>query len=390
MIFATPVHFTGHALQPSEQIARENLDAHHAHYGLETQSMPALLEAIEKVELSGRGGGHFPVSRKLAPLVKCGADAVVINGSEGETLSSKDAALLQLRPHLVLDGAQSLARITRANRIVVWLHEGANASLDSIQRALNERELDSTYSQECVVQIMLGPARYLTGEASSVIAGVRGGPVLPRFISDPAKPWVDGDAVLVHNVETHARIGLLLHLGASGYRPSSLVTIARDGEGRVVEVLPDTTFAALFQSESVQAPRGVLLGGFGGTWYPWARIREMRIEPGSLKALGVAFGTGIIAMPPTNQSELKWSAEILSWMANESAGQCGPCIFGLPELAFEYQKLASSRVLTKRKTRKLEDTMRLIEGRGACRHPDGVVRMARSAIALTQELQGNA
>lgn len=386
MFFDTPVVFESSDMCNRGAVVRHDLAAHVRSFPQPAATTPVLLADIETIGLTGRGGGHFPVAKKLAPLVTGGVDAVVINGSEGELLSAKDAALLQLRPHVVLDGAQALARAVRARRIVVWLHDGADASLASVRAALEERDASSAHTHECVVQILLGPARYLTGEASSVIAGVRGEPVLPKFISDPAKPWIDGEPVLVHNVETHARIGALSHVGAHGYETTSLVTLSVGSERRVVEVTPDVTFAELFAAQGVRPPRLLLLGGYGGTWYAWTRLADLQLDPVAMRAAGASFGTGIIAVPPRDRDELQWSAEILEWMAGESAGQCGPCIFGLPELAREYRQAVEARHFQQRRLRKVQETMALIEGRGACRHPDGAIRMARSALDVMAEV----
>jgi NADH:ubiquinone oxidoreductase subunit F (NADH-binding) len=66
-------------------------------------------------------------------------------------------------------------------------------------------------------------------------------------------------------------------------------------------------------------------------------------------------------------------------MAGQSAGQCGPCVFGLPALADDLELLWSGRAdaeLFERISRRAAQ----IDGRGACRHPDGVVRLVRSAF----------
>ncbi len=385
MIFDHTIRFTGDGKLADASHAREDLAAHAARIGSRRMlDGEALLAELERVRLTGRGGGHFPVASKLRPVMDAGAGTVVINGSEGETLSSKDAALLQLRPHLVLDGAQALARAVRAQRIVIWLHRGADASVASIVAACEERERDAHHRGDVAVHVMLGPARYLTGEASAVIAGVRGEPVLPRFIEHPARPWVDGDPVLVHNTETAARIGLL-DAGAIEYRATSLVTLSLHTHRIVAEVEQDVTFERLFREHGVRIVEHVLLGGFGGEWVPWKAIADVTVDPHRMREHGLAFGTGIISMVPEGRRGLEWSAEMLEWMAGESAGQCGPCIFGLPELAKRYKAVARGRRLNETRRREIERLMGLVERRGACRHPDGAVRMARSALVAFGE-----
>lgn len=339
-----------------------------------------LVEAIREVHLTGRGGAHFPVARKLAPVLESGAHTVIVNGAEGEVLSSKDAALLQLHPHLVLDGAQALARLVRADEVVVWLQEGAAASFSSVQVAVYERERDARHRGEVPVRLMFGPARYLTGEATAAIAGVRGFPALPRFVEYPAAPWVDGAPVLLHNVETHARVGLLSRVGVAQYDPTSLVTVVLPRHRLVIEAPRGSTFDSLFARERITPPEHLLLGGYSGTWHPWQRLAALPLDPVALRRQGIALGAGVVAMTPHGTDPLVWSAEILQWMADQRAGQCGPCIFGLPELAQQFGEFTRVGKRSARQRKKLEDLMLLVEGRGACRHPDGVVRMARSAI----------
>ena len=71
---------------------------------------------------------------------------------------------------------------------------------------------------------------------------------------------------------------------------------------------------------------------------------------------------------------------MLAWLAGQGAGQCGPCVFGLPAIADDFAQLAGGRpkgpVLDR-----LDRRLTTINGRGACRHPDGAVRLARSALS---------
>jgi NADH:ubiquinone oxidoreductase subunit F (NADH-binding) len=73
------------------------------------------------------------------------------------------------------------------------------------------------------------------------------------------------------------------------------------------------------------------------------------------------------------------TARVLGYLARQSAQQCGPCRFGLPAIATDFAQLAAGRpegdVLAR-----LERRLGVIEGRGACRHPDGAVRLAGSAL----------
>ena len=65
---------------------------------------------------------------------------------------------------------------------------------------------------------------------------------------------------------------------------------------------------------------------------------------------------------------------------SESAGQCGPCVHGLPRSPSAVASLAAGH-RGRDVHRRLERWSGQVDGRGACHHPDGVVRFLRSALA---------
>jgi NADH:ubiquinone oxidoreductase subunit F (NADH-binding) len=67
-------------------------------------------------------------------------------------------------------------------------------------------------------------------------------------------------------------------------------------------------------------------------------------------------------------------------MAGETAGQCGPCVHGLAAIAGAVSELAAGRPDVDTLAR-LQRWAGQVEGRGACRFPDGAVRLLRSAMS---------
>jgi NADH:ubiquinone oxidoreductase subunit F (NADH-binding) len=74
-------------------------------------------------------------------------------------------------------------------------------------------------------------------------------------------------------------------------------------------------------------------------------------------------------------------ARVARYLALESAGQCGPCLNGLPRIATALAGLAGIRpdgcVIAD-----VERWAGLAEGRGACHHPDGAVRFVCSGLRV--------
>jgi NADH:ubiquinone oxidoreductase subunit F (NADH-binding) len=97
---------------PALSAGPERLDAHLARLGsLDAAHTDEVIPALEASGLLGRGGAGFPVGRKWHTVAErsSGDVTVLANGAEGEPLSAKDRALMTLRPHLVLDGADLAA-----------------------------------------------------------------------------------------------------------------------------------------------------------------------------------------------------------------------------------------------------------------------------------------
>jgi len=92
---------------------------------------------------------------------------------------------------------------------------------------------------------------------------------------------------------------------------------------------------------------------------------------------------GVVIALPQRACGLMETARIARYLADESAGQCGPCVFGLDAIAGQLERLAtgtgSDLALLRRWTGQVG------AGRGACKHPDGTVRMIASALEVFGE-----
>ena len=346
-----------------------------------------LVTRLDRSGLTGRGGAGFPTGRKLASIT--GRKAVVIgNGAEGEPLSRKDGQLLSRSPHLVLDGLEVAAAAVSADKVVMYVPAPA---VPTINRALRERT--SAKLDRHRVTVVEAPDTFVAGEESAVIRRVEGGAALPRDRTVLASAsGVRGRPTLVNNVETLAHIALIARYGPQWFRsvgdPSEpgtmLVTLAVGPRRSVLEVPTGTPLADLVGHIGVTGsgmPRAVLLGGYHGSWIRGAEVTDARMSRPGLAHLGASPGAGIIHVLPMTQCGLARTAAILGYLADEGAGQCGPCLNGLPRLARLFDELAHHRV-DDRLLAELHRMIGVVDGRGSCRHPDGTARLARSALDI--------
>jgi NADH:ubiquinone oxidoreductase subunit F (NADH-binding) len=366
------------------------LDAHVAVHG-PLPSPSGLVELVAKSGLRGRGGGGFLTGRKLAAVATGRRRPVVVaNGTEGEPVSFKDKTLLRRAPHLVLDGTALAAAAIGARYAFVAVARDAPEEIAAVSRALDERRT-RRLDRGVTLQLVEVPPGFVSGEETALVNVLNGGPAKPTFT--PPRPFergVRGAPTLVQNAETLAHMALIARLGPDWFRAigteaepgSALFTVSgavtRPG---VYEAAFGTPVRALLaQAGGVrEAPGAFLVGGYFGSWVNPFEAQGLSLDDAALSRAGAALGAGAVVVLPEVACGLDQAARVARYLANESAGQCGPCVNGLSALAGALETLAADRGDSR------ADALRWLQqvrGRGACRHPDGVVRFIESSLAV--------
>lgn len=329
-----------------------------------------LLGEIAASGLTGRGGASFSSSVKIAAVARTENPLVVANGVEGEPTSWKDKVLLGERPELVIDGAVLAAHLVGAREAVIAVGRGNRTVLERVEQAAARR------SGRIDVRVEPVPDGFVAGEESALVHALEGGPAKPTA----TRPYKRG--ILVQNVETLANVALLARYGASWFRArgtredpgTALVTVV--GAVRhpgVTEVELGTPLrAVLARCGGLMAlPRAILIGGYFGTWVPARDVLDVPLSNVALKTVGASLGARAIAVLPQDACGLTESIRIAHYLADQNAGQCGPCVFGLPAMAEALEALDVNR---------LRRLVPQVHGRGACAHPNGATRFIASAV----------
>ncbi|MCW2722958.1 NADH-ubiquinone oxidoreductase-F iron-sulfur binding region domain-containing protein [Pseudonocardia sp.] len=341
-----------------------------------------LIETIARAGLRGRGGAGFPTAEKLAAVAAAkGRTVVVANGCEGDPTSAKDQALLARSPHLVLDGIAIAAHAVDAREAMLCVHRGSPL-VDLLHAALDERTDDRV-----PVEIVEVPDRYVASEASALVNFLTTGTAKPTTLR-ASERGVKGRPTLVDNVETLAHIALVARFGGDWFReagtpesPGTLLVTVGGGVTRpgVYEVeaglpLSDALELAGGEAEALQA---VQIGGLGGSWLPVEDALELPLAHETCQDVGIPLGVAALVALPARACGIAETARVLAHLADESAGQCGPCMFGLPAIADDMAALSmgDGAVLGRLRSR-----LGVIPGRGACSHPDGAGRLAVTAL----------
>jgi NADH:ubiquinone oxidoreductase subunit F (NADH-binding) len=362
------------------------LDSHLRNHGRPPAlDAPQLIEALREAGLTGHGGAGFPAWRKLAAVHATGRRAVVIaNAAEGEPASGKDKTLLTYQPHLVLDGLQAVARALGARAAYVYV---SPASATAVTAALAERVRAGL--DPVPVTVHTAADTFVAGEETAVVAAIAGRPPVPADKRVRiTESGLDGAPTLVQNVETLAHIAQIVRNGPEWFRSAGTpeepgTFLATVGGAVAVPAVVEAGYGVRL-GDLIEAAGGattqlqaVLIGGYHGGWVP--AHPDIPVSRAALSPYGASPGAGIVLALPSAVCGLTETARITGYLAAQVAGQCGPCINGLPRLADTLTALSrrgARRVLPA----EIERLTTIVTGRGACRHPDGTARLIRSAL----------
>jgi NADH:ubiquinone oxidoreductase subunit F (NADH-binding) len=354
-----------------------------------------LVESIERAGLCGRGGAAFPTAIKMRAVAKERRRGIVVaNGAEGEPASLKDKLLLEVLPHLVLDGGSLAAAAVGASELIVCVPRSASTARHSLTQALRERERERYDS--VAVRVALVPDRYLAGQESALVSHLNGGPGVPTLTPPMLfERGVQKRPTLINNVETLAQIALIARYGSEWFRElgppgqpgSALLTLSGAIEyPGVYEIEHGAPLGDLIEAAggSTSDIKALLLGGYSGTWLPGMLAHTLSLSAEHLAPFDVMLGPGIVLALSEEACGVAETARVTRWLSEETAGQCGPCVHGLNTIATAIEELQAGTAATGTEQR-IARWASMVQRRGACAHPDGAVRFVSSALNVFAE-----
>jgi len=369
----------------------ERFSDHMARLGPLPPDAPSLIDVLDRSGLRGCGGAAFPVAAKWRAVAAqhSGERVIVVNGAEGEPLSRKDRLLMQVRPHLVLDGAMLAAETLRAERVFLYLGAEHTGAVRAMTGALQERsETDRRRTR-----LVTAPVGYVSGEESAAVHFINDGVALPT--TTPPRPYqrgVGGRPTLIQNVETLAHVAMIARFGADWFRQlgrsgstgTALLTVSGAVAAQtVIEVPQGVTLAEVVDAVGGTSARAsaVLLGGYFGGWIAAEQAWDLHVDAASLKTGGHTLGCGVLAVLAASRCGVIESSRILTYLGDQSARQCGPCVFGLRAIADAVHSVAARRADANDIAR-VRRWAGVLGGRGACHHPDGAFGLLHSALRV--------
>jgi formate dehydrogenase len=294
-------------------------------------SQAEALALLEASGLTGMGGAGFPTWRKWqAVLAQPAPRAVVVNADEGEPGTFKDRYVMELRPHLLLEGLELAMRCCETDRAYIYLREEYATSRARLTEAIAERGL--------AVEIVVGAGSYVCGEESAMLESMEGRRGMPRLRPPfPAEVGLLGRPTLISNVETFAHVA---RIARGEWRPARLWSVSGAvREPGCYEAPLDVTARQLvddFAGGATEEVGAVVPGGAASGVLPPAAL-DVPLTRDALREWGSGPGSAAVQVFPASYPVRRLLAETMRFFAEESCQKCTPCRIGTRALHHHFE-----------------------------------------------------
>ncbi|MBA3434107.1 MAG: NAD(P)H-dependent oxidoreductase subunit E, partial [Actinobacteria bacterium] len=196
----------------------ETLADYAARGGLELlRDLPSQADVVDQLKasgLTGLGGAGFPTGIKWEAVARePGPRYVVVNADEGEPGTIKDRYVMELRPHLFVEGTLIAMRFAEAAEGYIYLREEYATSRARLRQAIDEFRAAGLLDGRSL-ELVIGAGAYIAGEETAMLESMEGRRAMPRLRPPfPAQYGYLGRPTLINNVETLAHLPAILKNG---------------------------------------------------------------------------------------------------------------------------------------------------------------------------------
>jgi len=284
-----------------------------------------VVEELKAAGLTGMGGAGFPTWRKWEAVgAEPGPRVVIVNADEGEPGTFKDRYVMELRPHLLLEGLEVAMRFAEAEQAFIYLREEYPTARRRLEETIEERGLE--------IEIVVGAGSYVCGEETAMLESMEGRRGMPRLRPPfPAQRGHLGRPTLINNVETLAHIPAILRLGGTNWPRVRLWSLSgavqRPG---CYEAPLDVTLRGLIDEYAGGATEeigAVVPGGAASGILPPAAL-DTPMTRDELAEWGCGPGSAGVQVFPVSYPVKRLLAETMRFFAEESCQKCTPCRIG--------------------------------------------------------------
>lgn len=307
-----------------------------------------LVALVKDSGLRGRGGAGFPTGLKWTFIPKAAPIRYLIcNNDEGEPGTFKDRYILELSPHMLIEGMIIAAHAIQAHKAYIYTRcefyeeiEWMNTAIQEAKDAglLGKNILGSGFDFE--LDHYIGAGAYICGEETGLISSLEGKKGQPKL--KPPFPAVEGylsKPTIVNNTETLALLPWIVKHGAAEFRkigteksPGTKLfcisgPVLRPGVyekplGYPLLKLINEDAGGLTDGKKLKA---VIPGGASAPILTAAEIETITLDFDAMASAGTMLGSGAVIVIPEEQSIFEILKVTINFFHHESCGQCTPC-----------------------------------------------------------------
>ncbi len=351
---------------------REGLEEYRARGGYQAlakavKSPPdEIIKIVSDAGLRGRGGAGFPTGKKWQFAREAPGEPryLVLNGGEVEPGSKKDRVLLEILPHLVLEGTILGAYAIGAAKAYLYINARYDVATQSINDALTEAKSAGYWGDKVFgndfsldIEVVAAPHNYVAGEDTAVLDVIEGKKPLPRQKPPfPVTVGLFGKPTAVNNVETLANIAPIVLKGADWYRRFGTA----ESSGTMIFSLNDDVKRPGVYELPFGTPLRYLIEECGGGIKGGKKIKAIMpaapssaflpadkldtpLDHNSMRDAGSALGCGVVRLVAEDSCIVEEVLQIAEFFAAESCGQCPACRMETNTLAMMMKKVQAGQ-----------------------------------------------
>ena len=316
---------------------------------LKRMSPEEVTAEVKESGLRGRGGAGFPTGMKWGFLARDTGKPVylLVNADESEPGTFKDRSIIELKPHMLLEGSIISAYAIGAHVAYIYIRGEFVRQAEMLERAIAEARkkgyigkniLGSGFDLE--IYVHRGAGAYICGEETGLIESLEGKRGFPRLKPPyPAAIGVFGCPTIVNNVETLANVPHIINNGAGWFKgfgtekSSGTRLFGVSGHVKrpgIYELPMGVPLQELLEEHCGGIRTGHQLKAVvpGGSSVPVLRADEIEgvnLDFESCAEAGTMLGSGGMIVMDETVCMVDTSVNLARFYAHESCGQCTPC-----------------------------------------------------------------
>jgi NADH-quinone oxidoreductase subunit F len=315
-----------------------------------------LISLIKDSGLRGRGGAGFPTGLKWSFVPKDIPERYLMcNNDESEPGTFKDRYIVELSPHMIIEGMIIAAYAIGAKKGYIYTRCEFREEISWLTLAIEEAYSAGLLGHNILgsgidfdLDHYMGAGAYICGEETGLISSIEGKKGQPKLKPPfPAISGYLGKPTIVNNTETLATVPWIVEHGAKEYKKigtekspgTKLFCISGPVNNPGVFEKPLGYSLAKIIAEDAGGLlkglkiKGVIPGGLSAPILTPAEVEKANLDFESLGSLKSMLGSGAITVIPDNFSMVEALKITVDFFHHESCGQCTPCREGTGWLA---------------------------------------------------------